>query len=371
MTESLVGVTSNQLNDGNDNAPTSKTAPQHSPESSYKQTQNEIYKFQETLLNSIKEKNNDSRSNTIDTNTSTRAAEEDSDFLQSKEKTNERSPVQSSVTDNNDTLSKPSDSLSFPYVSSKTAQSTINGTTLSSFKVFEYVKKHYNENIGKVIGVMKYHPYKEGTLIQKPTVQVSTNAGEVDVCHVIDNRIPENTYDIGTKYNDYVLTSQVSPFIPNLDSLLQTREMENDFCSVIGKIMQVYIPHDAYFTEYVDYPRFANNEIWGYDIYTDDSDVLLILKQQELKKSQVFNGFNTLKYRETGESFFSNKHSTSNGQEHSFDILAQFVILPTLENYYGDLAQNDIFSRPWYGTQFNSSHDGYSIALYDAEPVYV
>ncbi|KAL6947020.1 hypothetical protein ACO0QE_001878 [Hanseniaspora vineae] len=368
-------------------APAATNTPQHTQESSYKQTQNEIYKFQETLLNSIKEKNGDSRSNTIDNSVSVREAE-DSGSQQHNEKTSTNSPTQSSDNNNNnnninnnnnnknnnsnenkDTLQeKPSTATpTFLYASSETAQSTINGTTLSSLKVFEYVQEHYSENVGKVVGVMRYHPYKEGILIDSSEHVFTSSGEEVETFHG-ENRVFREK-DVGTKYNDCVLTGEVSPFIPNLDTLLKNTGTNNNTHHFF------YVPYDAYFTEYLTYPRFINNEIWGYDIYTDDSDVLLILKQQELKSSendngkQVFHGFNTLKYRATKGPFFDKTRSTK--QTTSFDILAQFVILPTLENYYGDLAQNGIFSRPWYGTQFNSSHDGYSIALYDAQPVYL
>lgn len=140
----------------------------------------------------------------------------------------------------------------------------------------------------------------------------------------------------------------------------------------INSIITVRIP-SQFITDIQNNPHYVNRAIWGTDVYTDDSDVLNILKH---------NGFLPHSQSELGElgelrkdeaqvqrSTPGNKDNAENIKQ-TVNNLAQFVnivggdihvdliILPPLASYRS-LYRNGLNSREW-----TTPHDGMSIAVY-------
>lgn len=119
--------------------------------------------------------------------------------------------------------------------------------------------------------------------------------------------------------------------------------------------------------------NYLNRAIWGTDIYTDDSDVLLILKHNGFLPNidnELENTINSgANYRATEKRTPGNQtqpqniDQTVNNFRHFVNIIGgdihvDLIILPTLNSYKG-IYRNGVNSRDW-----KTGHDGVSIAIH-------
>lgn len=193
-----------------------------------------------------------------------------------------------------------------------TQESTIQ---VDSSNILNYTKNKY-KNVPKIVKWLKYDTNQchEDTL---STLQCAKNELEL-------------------------ILQDPPPFLPNLNP------------DMINKIVSVYIPHEI-ISQYLAQPtssnkRWTNNEIWGSDVYTDDSDIVLVLKHLG-----VFEG----KQKVLKEDGVAGKWDPN----HHPDIIVNLLILDTLQAYQG-FKRYGIRSRDWVGPQL---HDGLSYAVHSIE----
>lgn len=102
--------------------------------------------------------------------------------------------------------------------------------------------------------------------------------------------------------------------------------------------------------------RYENRELWGTDIYTDDSDILLALQHCGFLSS---NKSNNIKLTPANVLKPNNISGTIPEHGVEFDLEVQVLLLPPLNSYMSS-TRNDITSREWIGT----IHDGLSYGIY-------
>lgn len=105
-------------------------------------------------------------------------------------------------------------------------------------------------------------------------------------------------------------------------------------------------------------PHVVNNEIWGSQIYTDDSDILLVLQHcGAIPSSCALAGARTPANLEDPD------HVTGviPPSPTPYDLKVDILLLPPLQSY-SDSLNNDVKSRSWRGC-----HDGLSFGIYGIE----
>ncbi|KAH3669150.1 hypothetical protein WICMUC_004989 [Wickerhamomyces mucosus] len=134
----------------------------------------------------------------------------------------------------------------------------------------------------------------------------------------------------------------------------------------INSIITIRIP-SYYITDLANNKNFIDRNIWGTDIYTDDSDILLILKHNgfiPIQNSELENLIPQNLNKSTPgniDNFTNIKQTVSNFNQFinilSGDIHVDLIILPRLIKYQG-IYRNGLNSRSW------NNHDGVSIAIH-------
>ena len=158
------------------------------------------------------------------------------------------------------------------------------------------------------------------------------------------------------------------PFLPNLSA------------DYINKIISVYIPAQVvcqFINHMESNKRWRNSEIWGTDVYTDDSDILLVLSHLGVFQiSDISNEVRThenslektvspvlrrtpvnLNNMDDVVGTWDSKHSEQ------IDLIVNILILETLIGYQGS-KRFGLRSRDWFGVQ---EHDGLSYGVYSIE----
>lgn len=193
---------------------------------------------------------------------------------------------------------------------------------VDSSNILNYTKNKY-KTVPKTVKWLKYDPY-----------QCATDTLSTLKCDKINN-------NINNKNNFELILQDPPPFLPILNT------------QMINKLISVYIPYEI-ISLYLEQPtsnkRWINNEIWGSDVYTDDSDIILVLahigvfgsKPKVVKENGVVGEWDVIRHT---------------------DIIVNLLILDTLQAYQGS-KRYGIRSRDWVGPQL---HDGLSYAVYSIE----
>lgn len=133
----------------------------------------------------------------------------------------------------------------------------------------------------------------------------------------------------------------------------------------INSIVTVRIPA-WYVDDLRNNPHYLRRELWGSDVYTDDSDVLLMLKHNGFLPAldeQIEGNDAPMDKQTPGNT--SNAHNvqqTTHNYAHFMNILGgdihvDLLVLPPLRAYQGCF-RNGINSRAW------RAHDGMSVAVF-------
>lgn len=201
-----------------------------------------------------------------------------------------------------------------------------DGTVVSSKHVLEYVQKKYGSVPANNLGTLCYHPYKEGEFEDG---QRKTHA------------------TISFPYNLFELSMPQS-FLPGFGE------------DKIHSLITVKVLYDELLNSFqnVDCPRTLNNEIWGCQIYTDDSDPLLVLRHCGLSISD-YNGMHRTPANLQND---DNVEGTIPPKGTPFDLEITLLLLPSLQSY-PSVKQYGITSRQW-GVDTPIPHDGLSYGIY-------
>ncbi|CUS20239.1 LAQU0S01e02146g1_1 [Lachancea quebecensis] len=102
----------------------------------------------------------------------------------------------------------------------------------------------------------------------------------------------------------------------------------------------------------------TNNEMWGSDIYTDDSDILLVLRH-----CGVIPSSSPQSHARTPANLADPDHvvGTIPPAPTAYDLKVDILLLPPLQAYSSSL-RNGLKSRPWH-----TCHDGLSYGIYSIE----
>ncbi|KAH3899962.1 Rxt3p SCDLUD_004278 [Saccharomycodes ludwigii] len=197
----------------------------------------------------------------------------------------------------------------------------------------------YPQNTDKSNGLMRYHPYKRGQFVK--------------------DYANDNTIGSDLLYDNLIL-EKPDVFLPIFNTY--------DIC----KTIDIFISYED-LINMDKYPRVVNNEIWGSDIYTDDSDVLLIIKHQSIFENDSGDNGNIWRKLKYIQTIHGIEDCDINGHK-EFDIVCSLILLPTLQVYHGELTRNKVSSRTWGRDNSecsitdilhneNNAHDGLSIAI--------
>ncbi|SCU97508.1 LAFA_0G11782g1_1 [Lachancea sp. 'fantastica'] len=109
--------------------------------------------------------------------------------------------------------------------------------------------------------------------------------------------------------------------------------------------------------------RINNNELWGSQLYTDDSDPILALLHSAVFTSSDVDGQNILQELRTPANLENpqNVKGEIPPANTPYDVKIDLLLLPPLQ-YYGSTVNGNIRSRSW-----NTSHDGISYGIYAIE----
>lgn len=215
---------------------------------------------------------------------------------------------------------------------SKIAEMNRSGTdetVVSSSHVLEYVQKKYGSVQKRSLGTICYHPYKEGEFEDGQTNKANTHA------------------QISFPYNLFELSMPQS-FLPGFGE------------DKIHSLVTVKVLYEELLKSFqnFDSPRTLNNEIWGCQIYTDDSDPLLVLRHCGLSISD-YNGMHRTPAN------FQNKDNvegTIPPKGTPFDLEVALLLLPSLQSY-PSVRKYGITSRQW-GVDTPTPHDGLSYGIF-------
>ncbi|CCF59365.1 hypothetical protein KAFR_0G03330 [Kazachstania africana CBS 2517] len=106
--------------------------------------------------------------------------------------------------------------------------------------------------------------------------------------------------------------------------------------------------------------RLQNSEVWGTDIYTDDSDVLLMLKHVGFFDSDTSDSLQRTPANLDNFDNVTGVDSDLFKLNKKFDLDVTVILLDCLQTYVGT-TRHGVKSRDWIGPTL---HDGLSIGLY-------
>lgn len=204
--------------------------------------------------------------------------------------------------------------------------------TVDSIPILQYVRDKYGDS-PILIGEIDYMPNKTGNFIK-----YSNNEEDINISN--------NNIELPFPYN-FECQYTPRPFLPSF-----TREYVNKLIKI--KISSNNIAN--FLNE--NSRRFQNNEIWGTDIYTDDSDPLLVLKHVGF--------FDETDSKDSKRRTSANLNSPDNviGNPHisiKYDLEVTVLLLDCLQAYVG-INRYQINARSWRG---DAPHDGLSYGIYE------
>lgn len=307
----------------------------YDPDELYRRTQSQIYRLQETLLNSSK---------------SARVQRSDNDVTPV---TTHRPPITTTAASlaNNATTSLNISPSILPAPPSARELPIVDSTP-----VLRYTKSKYKD-LPRLIGEITYHPTKTG--IFKSYDNPGNNTTESSsVAAAVAITQPEPPY-----LSNFKLYDIPDPLLPNF-----TRDK-------INKLIKIKIPY-RYIRDLLEsrLERATHAQLWGTDIYTDDSDPLLALQHvgffdrsdfYDLKKLTPANlsNFNDVIGNDDDDNDRQLTKRSGGGEVSKYDLEVTVLLLDTLSAYIGT-DRFGICSRDWYGV---APHDGLSFGIYQIE----
>ena len=178
--------------------------------------------------------------------------------------------------------------------------------TVDSSSVLEFTNDRYG-NQRKNLGDLYYHPFKAGSF-------------------------SSNIVELPYPYNYENLTLP-PPFLP---------AFAND---KINSLVTIKITYEDLMNFNNNNPRVQNNELWGCQIYTDDSDPLLVLKHCGFLNENTNNDVKIMRTPGNIDNF-DNINGILPPEGTPFDIKVTIIILPCLQAY-SSVSQFGITSREW------------------------
>lgn len=198
-------------------------------------------------------------------------------------------------------------------------------TVVNSDNVLEYVKRKYGSAPSNVFATLVYHPYRSGEpLTQEPPA-------------------------VPAEIQDSFGLAMPRPFLPGFSE------------EHINQLVTIQVSYESLrdsFNVTSSSPRAQNNEIWGCDVYTDDSDPLLVLKHCGLSIAD-FNGEHRTPANAENR---DNVQGTVPPIDTPFDLEVDIILLPLLQDY-PSLKRFDVHSRAW-GIDPRTPHDGLSYGIH-------
>lgn len=202
---------------------------------------------------------------------------------------------------------------------------------VDSSKVFDSMKEKYGNSVYRsVVKVINYNPWG---------------------CSVEDKYNPHDPDDI--KLNN--ILQVFPPFLPlfniNFINKLVTVQISNEeIITYLNSTKQDHLNK-----------RYRNNEIWGTDIYTDDSDLLLVLSHLGVF---IEDNDNNVIQKRTPVNEQNNDNVIGKWDKQTpCDLIVNILLLDTLQQYQGS-KRFGLRSRDWISTQL---HDGLSYGVYSIE----
>lgn len=192
-------------------------------------------------------------------------------------------------------------------------------TTVNSKPVLERTKSTYGEP-DRIIGSFRYHAYKEA---HRETESIP---------------FPFDLYEL----------AMPRPFLPGYGS------------DSINGLVEIKISYEDLQSsvELKDSPRTLNNEVWGTDIYSDDSDPILVFRHCGLSLQDANGSCRTPANLENSDNVIGTVPPAGT----PFDIEALLLLLPPLQKYTS-LRRHGITSRKW-GDEGTVPHDGLSYGIF-------
>ncbi|GAV52555.1 hypothetical protein ZYGR_0AG05460 [Zygosaccharomyces rouxii] len=192
-------------------------------------------------------------------------------------------------------------------------------TTVDSKPVLEYAYSKFGEP-KTIVGSFKYHAFKEA---RRETESMP---------------FPFDLYELAAP----------RPFLPGYGS------------DMINQLVEVKISYEDLRSsvQVKDSPRTMNNEIWGADIHTDDSDPILVLRHCGLSLDDANGTCRTPANLHNPDNILGTVPPAGT----PFDIEVQLLLLPPLQKYTS-LRRYGITSRQW-GDGASAPHDGLSYGIY-------
>lgn len=216
-------------------------------------------------------------------------------------------------------------SRSEPEESSNGIPNTVDCIEVDSKPVLTYVLEKYGclpeEN--KSLETLVYHPYKMG-------LTTSSQAAELPFPY------------------DYVELSMPRPFVPGYG-----RDKINRLVTI--KVSYEDLKNSV---DRTNSPRSLNNELWGCQIYTDDSDPILALRHCGISIDEN----NGLERTPANLNNSDNIQGTIPPEGTPFDLEVDLLLLPTLQSYES-VELHGVRSRSW-GIDTETPHDGLSYGIY-------
>ena len=212
-----------------------------------------------------------------------------------------------------------------------------------------YFTRNKHKNTPEVIKYLCYNPHGYSRMFDYkncPNEEENKNI-------ILENKLNEVLEDF-------------PPFLHNLST------------GYINKRISVYIPAEIV-CQFINHmrsnKRWRNGEIWGTDVYTDDSDILLVLMHLgvfQTKDTGNENGYNmssksvspTQRRTPVNSDNIDNVIGTWDSKHpEQTDLIVNILILDTLIGYQGS-KRYGLRSRDWFGAQ---EHDGLSYGVYSIE----
>lgn len=196
-------------------------------------------------------------------------------------------------------------------------------TSVGCGKVLEYVTNKYGPP-STVLATLVYHPYHSGGPVAES--------------------LPAVPAEIQAPFS----LAMPRPFLPGFSE------------EHINQLVTIQVSYEDLRDSYrgTDAPRAQNNEIWGCNIYTDDSDPLLVLRHCGLSISDYNGPHRTPANAENTD----NVQGTVPPADTPFDLELDVLLLPPLQSYPG-VKQFGVTSRAW-GIDTPTPHDGLSYGIY-------
>lgn len=224
-----------------------------------------------------------------------------------------------------------------------------NNVIVDSSNILNFTKNIYKKT-SRIVKYIYYNPYGYSKMDEYSSWVGKERNNNI----ILENKLNEVLEDF-------------PPFLPSLSA------------DYINKIISVYIPAQVvcqFINRMESNKRWRNSEIWGTDVYTDDSDILLVLLHLGVFQNKEID--NKMRNHEISirpvvpvqrrTPVNLNNMDDVVGtwdlkQSEQTDVIVNILILDTLVGYQGS-KRFGLRSRDWFGAE---EHDGLSYGVHSIE----